>query len=146
MLHQQVVDERESRKTSGTVGHHPQPRTKRRRMFTTLHQRYLRCELLYAKDQRQEVNRQELTPSLNYQVRGTRLQDGVLWDVEPGECPFSCSLCASRCQVVFEDVHRYAIANVIDLLSKKKKKVGGERQISRRRRVLRWFLGLWQTC
>ena len=41
------------------------------------------------------------------------------------ECPFLCSLCASRCQVVFEDDHRYAIANAIDLLSKKKKKVGG---------------------
>ena len=172
-------------------------------MFTTLHQRYLRCELLYAKDQRQEVNRQELTPSLNYQARGTHLQDGVLWDVEKrdivecpvchhqstmrlddvqtinthnqgardagtdkgsngtftvkkprhggyaymlscngrhdgGNCPeciqrvcnggrgrLLCSLCASRCQVVFEDVHRYAIANAIDLSSKKKKKVGG---------------------
>ena len=183
-------------------------------MFTTLHQRYLRCNLLYAKDQRQKVNRQELTPSLNYQARGTRLQDGVLWDVEtrhivecpvchhqstmrldevqtintynqgardaatakggdgtftakkprhgcyaymllcngrhdsgncpecvrrvcnqerptrmcgPGKCPFSCSLCTSRCQVMFEDVHRQAITNAIDLLSKKKKKVeGGE--------------------
>ena len=181
-------------------------------MFTALHQRYLKCELLYAEDQRLEVNRQELTPSLlNYQVGGTHLQDGVLWDVEKwdivecpvchhqsamrmddvqtintynqgahdavtakgsngtftakkprhgcyaymllcngchdgsncpecvwrvcnrerltrmcgkGECPFSCSLCLSRCQVLFKDVHRYAITNAIDLSSKKKKKVG----------------------
>ena len=75
VLRQQVVDERESRKKSSSICH-------QRCMFTALHQRYLKCELLYAEDQRLEVNRQELTPSLlNYQMRGTRLQDGVLWDV-----------------------------------------------------------------
>jgi hypothetical protein len=69
VLRQQVIDERESQKKSCSIGHHAQPRTKLRRMFTTLHQRYLKCKLLYAKDQRQEVNRQELTHSLNYQAR-----------------------------------------------------------------------------
>ena len=90
VLCQQVVDKRESWKKSSTVGHHAQPRTKLRRTFTTLHQRYLKCKLLYVEDQRQEINRQELTPSLNYQAKGTRLQDGVLWDVEKWdivECP-----------------------------------------------------------
>jgi hypothetical protein len=41
-----------------------------------------------------------------------------------GECPFSCSLFLFRCQVMFKDVHRYAITNAIDLSCKKKKKVG----------------------
>ena len=82
VLRQQVVDERESRKKSGTVGHHAQPRTKLRRLFSTLNAKYLNCELIYAEDQRQEVNRQEQTPSLNYRARGTRLQDGVLWEPE----------------------------------------------------------------
>ena len=45
---------------------------------------------------------------------------------KPGECPFSCSLCLSLCQVVFDEVHRHAIANAIDLLSKKKKRAGGK--------------------
>jgi hypothetical protein len=82
VLRQQVVDERESRKKSGSICHHAQLKTKLRCMFTTLHQRYLKCELLYAEEKCLEVNRQELTPSLlNYQMRGTRLQDGVLWDV-----------------------------------------------------------------
>ena len=44
----------------------------------------------------------------------------------PGECPFSCSLCLSRCQVVFDEVHRHAITNAIDLSSKKKKRAGGK--------------------
>ena len=87
VLCQQVVDERESWKMSSVIGHYAQPRTKLRRIFSTLHAKYLECELLYAEDQRQDVNRQEQTPSLNYQARGTRLQDGVLWDVE------SCASC-----------------------------------------------------
>jgi len=44
----------------------------------------------------------------------------------PGECPFSCSICLSRCQVVFDEVHRHAITNAIDLSSKKKKRAGGK--------------------
>ena len=44
----------------------------------------------------------------------------------PGECPLSCSLCLSRCQVLFNEVHRHVITNVIDLSSKKKKRAGGE--------------------
>jgi hypothetical protein len=44
----------------------------------------------------------------------------------PGEFPFSCSLCLSRCQVVFDEVHRYVITNAIDLSSKKKKRALGE--------------------
>jgi hypothetical protein len=214
VLRQQVVDERESRKKSGVVSYHAQPRTKLRRLFSTLHAKYLECELLYAEDQRQDINRQEQTPSLNYQARGTRLQDGVLWDAEkrdllecpvcglgctmrvddvhtinaynqgardsatakggdgtftakspkhgcygyflscngrtdggncpdcirhvrnkerparmcgPGECPFSCLICLSRCQVVFDEVHRHAITNAIDLSSKKKKRAGGKK-------------------
>ena len=103
VLCQQVVDEWESRKKSDTVGHHAQPRTKLRRMFTTLHQRYLRCELLYAEDQRQEVNRQELTPSLNYQARGTHLQDGVLWDVEKRDI-VECPVCHHQSTMRLDDV------------------------------------------
>ena len=68
VLRQQVVDERESRKKNGVAGHHAQPRTKLRRLFSALHAKYLKCELLYAEDQRQDVNRQEQTPSLNYQA------------------------------------------------------------------------------
>jgi hypothetical protein len=56
VLRQQVVDERESRKMSGAVGHHAQKRTKLRQLFSALHAKYLKCELLYAEDQRQEVN------------------------------------------------------------------------------------------
>ena len=37
-------------------------------LFSALHAKYLKCELLYAEDQRQDVNPQEQTPSLNYQA------------------------------------------------------------------------------
>jgi len=104
VLRQHVVDERESREKSGAVGHHAQKRTKLRRLFSALHKKYLKCELLYAEDQRQEVNRQEQTPSLNYQARCNRLQDGVLRDpkkLDLLECPV-CNLC---CTMRVDDVH-----------------------------------------
>jgi hypothetical protein len=105
VLRQQVVDERESRKKRGAVGHHAQKRTKLRRLFSALHAKYLKCELLYAEDQCQEVNRQEQTPSLNYQAsRGTRLQDGVLWDPEKRDL-LECLVCGLCCKMRVDDVH-----------------------------------------
>jgi len=104
VLCQQVVDERESRKKRGAVGHHAQKRTKLRRLFSALHAKYLKCELLYAEDQHQEINRQEQTPSLNYQARGTRLQDGVLWDPEKRDL-LECPVCGLRCTMRVDGVH-----------------------------------------
>ena len=104
VLCQQVVDERESRKMSSAIGHYAQPRTKLRRSFAALHTKYLKCELIYAKDQCQEVNRQEHTPSLNYQARGTRLQDGVLWDPEKRDL-LECPICGLGCTMRLDDVH-----------------------------------------
>jgi hypothetical protein len=105
VLRQQVVDERESRKKRGAVGHHAQKRTKLRRLFSALHAKYLKCELFYAEDQCQEVNRQEQTPSLNYQAsRGTCLQDGVLWDPEKRDL-LECPVCGLGCTMRVDDVH-----------------------------------------
>ena len=104
VLCQQVVDERESWKMSSVIGHYAQPRTKLRRSFAALHTKYLKCELIYAKDQCQEVNRQEHTPSLNYQARGTRLQDGVLWDPEKRDL-LECPICGLGCTMRLDDVH-----------------------------------------
>ena len=45
-----------------------------------LHQKYLACKQRYAEEQHIELNRQEHTPSLDYQTKGGCLQDGILWD------------------------------------------------------------------
>jgi hypothetical protein len=87
LLRQQVMDEREERKRSGSVGHYAQPRTKLRCTFATLHQKYLACEQRYAEDQRTELNRREHTPLLDYQMMGGRLQDGVSWDPAKRDTP-----------------------------------------------------------
>ena len=98
------MDKRESRIKSGAVGHHAQKRTKLRLLFSALHKKYLKCKLLYAEDQRQEVNRQEQTPSLNYQARCNRLQDGVLWDPKKRDL-LECPVCGLCCTMRVDDVH-----------------------------------------
>ncbi len=45
---------------------------------------------------------------------------------EPGECGFSCRVCSCRCQVAFDEVHRYQIANAISTTAKKKRAARGE--------------------
>ncbi len=44
----------------------------------------------------------------------------------PGECGFSCRVCSCRCQVAFNEVHWYHIANAISTTAKKKRAAGGE--------------------
>ncbi len=75
------MDEREKRKRSGSVGHYAQLRTKLRHTFAAPYQKYLVCEQRYAEDQRTELNRREHTSLLDYQMKGGRLQDGILWDL-----------------------------------------------------------------
>ena len=109
LLRQQVMDEREERKRSGSVGHYAQPRTKLRRTFAALHQKYLACEQKYAEDQRTELNRREHTPSLDYQTKGGRLQDGILWDPAKRDLP-QCPVCPHRCTMIVDNmqaIHAY---------------------------------------
>ncbi len=78
VLRQQVVDEREEQKQSGSVGHYAQPRKIFWQTFAALHTKYVECEQRYAEDQRVDMNRREQMPSLNYQAKGACLQDGIL--------------------------------------------------------------------
>jgi len=79
-------------------------------------------------------------------IRRVRNKERLARMCGPGECPFSCLLCLSRCQVVFDEVHRHAITNAIDLSSKKKKRAGGKaKEPDEMRRVLRCFPGFWQA-
>ena len=77
VLCRKVVIKRDSQKKSGAVGHHTQLRAKLRQMFTALHEKYLKCKLLYAENQCQEVNRQEQTPTLIVEV-GCNLVAGIV--------------------------------------------------------------------
>ena len=80
VLCQQVMDEMEEWKQSSSVGNYAQAIIKLRRTFATLHQKYIACEQRYTEDQRIGLNRHEHMPSLSYQTKGGRLQDGILWD------------------------------------------------------------------
>ncbi len=104
VLRQQVVDEREEWKQSGLDGHYAQLRKKMKRTFASLHTKYVECKQHYAEEQHVDMNRREQTPLLNYQAKGARLQDGILWDPTKQDltefCPHCCTMIVDNMQAI----------------------------------------------